>query len=631
MSRILEILSKLASDLDELEALEYADQVDDISSIMTGTDVASGQHMPAGDTQWSLPSVGVNMSKDAMGLNDIPIGDAPYANREGIPEDDMDTQLLGGEEEGVAMPPINDKYEMNLEMDDHLDSLEAFLFDNDLRKYAKRVFELRSFAQDQRQALVQAFTKLVDKVDTQQGVNDQAKDAFRSAMHSYIWKTNDDEGRIEEHIKRLMFTHIFTGDNEMSGRVYNVHYSSIVRDVAQKAFAFGQMRGPSVDSGASRKEQLFHILVHRYHIPHAWLTDYTRYNQHGKAPNTIPEMWATVQNTPGNEIPDNHSARWGELMVEWYDNYAEGGKPPGQGRGSGDDDRPSASGPRGESGRPDPGTSGETVYAGLKPLQQAMGTPNPPDGLWSSSSQPWADFIDQKAVPYLDSKGANADADAMKTDWGSVADSLGQTADWDGMLNFYNTVMAAQPGDPQEPEPAQPGEPQEPGDDEGDGQADQSPVTASVNDVKRALLFLSQNKQDHEVEGAGKEAVKSLGGGYSMRRTNRYLRHLDKLIEGDGTPYDKVAQYLIENYSDEMNSTLAEAKAFHDEHEADQGEWGEKHQFEHLISKVYELLQMVWGDLNAEEGTGQGRRRDRRSERRQRRQDQRGRRRLDRQ
>ncbi len=51
----------------------------------------------------------------------------------------MDTQLLGGEEEGVAMPPINDKYEMNLEMDDHLDSLEAFLFDNDLRKYAKTV------------------------------------------------------------------------------------------------------------------------------------------------------------------------------------------------------------------------------------------------------------------------------------------------------------------------------------------------------------------------------------------------------------------------------------------------------------------------------------------------------------
>ena len=101
MSRILEALAKLASDLDGIEAIEYADQVDNISSIMTGADVASGQHMPAGDSQWSLPSVGVNMSKDAMGLTDVPIGDAPYANREGIPEDDMDTQLFSGDEEGV--------------------------------------------------------------------------------------------------------------------------------------------------------------------------------------------------------------------------------------------------------------------------------------------------------------------------------------------------------------------------------------------------------------------------------------------------------------------------------------------------------------------------------------------------
>jgi len=132
------------------------------------------------------------------------------------------------------------------------------------------------------------------------------------------------------------------------------------------------------------------------------------------------------------------------------------------------------------------------------------------------------------------------------------------------------------------------------------------------------------------MEAAGKTPVTSLKGGASRRRTRRYLRHLDKLIEQEGSAYDKVATLLAEEYGDELAQELAKAKEFHQGQ--DQAEaWDEEHEYGHLISKVYELLQRVWGDLNAEQETGQGRRRDRRSERRQRRQENRGRRRLNRQ
>jgi hypothetical protein len=656
MPSILEILTKLASDLDEMEALEYADQVDDISAIMTGVDVSSGQHMPSGDTQWSLPSVGVNMSKDAMGLNDIPIGDAPYANRMGIPEDDMDKQFLGGEEEGVAMPPINDKYEMGLELDDHLDSLEAALFDMGLRKEAKEVYIIRTAITDEDpkirelknlarelngygvtdemlQRILDGDLKL-DRAIVESRVHASKYVDVQSALKRYVALAPEvakltgerkpdrrEDPKIRE-LKNLarelngygvtdeMLQRILDGDLKLDLAIVEsrVHASKYV-DVQSALKRYVALAG---ERKPDRREELFNILVHQYHVPTDWLSNYDNATTHGVAPKSILGMWDIVKKRDDG-LKDSKSEEFVKLMTEWYSRYGRGGSPL---------DEPSASGPR--SGRPDT-REPQAKSNGLIELQTRLNVNQ--DGFWGDITRAaWEAFIDDPAVPYLKSKDqelTTEDIQSMKGDWGTAGPQLGYDASYGGMVDFFDAVSPADANAPDQPAPAATGE-APPTNEPPDVPGDVAPVAS--DEIRTALLYLSQNKVPHQMEAAGLDPEKSLGGGYSKRRTNRYMRHLDKLMEGEGDAYTKVAEYLTENYSEELTKILAEAQEFHESEDNGQSTpWGDGHRYEHLISKVYELLQRAWGDLSGEAGKGG---RDRRSERMQNRQENRGRRRL---
>lgn len=573
MSRILNILAKLASDLDELEAVEFADQVDDISAVMTGVDVASGQHMPAGDTQWSLPSVGVNMSKDAMGLNDIPIGDAPYANREGVPEDDIDTQFLGGDEEGVSMPTINDKYQMDLKMDDHLDSLEAFFFDQGLRKRAFSIHMLRRMAAEF-DAGIEWWNFLVPYMVPMKLGGELRNYTLLSI---YEWASSNPE--VQTELERL-YSEIREDREILTGLNLTDADLDAVRDGTKEIETLIVER--RVHASNFRKAQ---IAGNRYKA------NIARVKQIASA---APDLRTSEQDT-----------------------------------GTPDTRQPSASGPR--TGRPDtPGPqrgSGQSGSSALAELQTRLNVTS--DGIWGDiTSGAWESFIDATALPFLRESGqepTDTDISNMKTNWGAAAGQLGYAASYQGMVDFFDAVSSGEGEAPETPEtPETPEAPEAPGEPE-------APETAPVSEdeIKQILLGLAQNKVDHMMEAAGKDPEVSLGRGYSMRRTKRYIRHLDKLVEGDGDAYAKVAQLLAEEYGDELTQTLVDAEAYHKERtEADDQHaepWDESHRQGHLVSKVYELLQRVWGDLNSEAGRGG---RDRRSERRQKRQDNRGRRRL---
>lgn len=95
------------------------------------TDVASGQHTPSSENHWGMLNdveedldEDLNLRKEALGLLDIPASTTggEVLDFAGIPEspglsqeqgEDEGTEFFGAHEEGMDLPPINNKYQGN--------------------------------------------------------------------------------------------------------------------------------------------------------------------------------------------------------------------------------------------------------------------------------------------------------------------------------------------------------------------------------------------------------------------------------------------------------------------------------------------------------------------------------------
>jgi len=619
MSSIFEELSKLASDLDELGHIEIADQVDDISAITTEVDVASGQHMPAGDAQWTVPTVGADLSKGAMG---IPIGDAPYANRMGIPSDDMEKQFFSGEGP-VSLPPANDSDD-DEDMSESLAKLEKSLKLVGLASEAQKVRLLR-VAQTQ-------YTNIVGTDPDDYG------QALETEGHWYTRKgemTNerwfaiikeldiplelDDKGQMEalydEVALKKMATSITMKFDHEYDRLFDelkVIYESF--KVTASQWAAKESWPDYIDEWSEVNlfnPATFDKAEYESSIKAAAEAD----GKSGGGANSMAQMAEKIAKKTQDM---NNTKATLPVMIEWLagmynmasGEFTEGGEPTRRTQ-----TQPVASGPRED--------TGESGSSGVRAVQEALGGIDV-DGIWGDETQgAWNDFVDTEAAPYLTEQGSEVDPEAIKTDWASVADSLDATADYQGMAAFVLAIrQGAEAGEAEldEVDTDLPGEE--------DVEEEAVEVELTEDDLRRILLQLSEEKIPHFAEGEDPvgEALKqekALGGGIARRRVNRYIRHLAKTIEGEGSDLDKVARDLMSraDVADSIRNQLGSARSFHEE-KAPDVPYTAKHRTEHLQFIVYIILQREWGELSGGKG--------RRSERRERRERSRGRRRLDR-
>ena len=619
MSNLFEELSKLASELDELGHLEIADQVDDISAIMTDVDVASGQHVPAGDVQWSLPTVGAKLNKGAMGLNDIHIGDAPYEHT--VDEDDqVDTQLFSGDDPGFAMPPINRKYNEADDLGNQLEELEAGLRKFKLSKYANRVNKLK--------------TKVALVGPVSVGLMGAGAIGGATALGYYAFaEENPNDPRVQQLKKYAREFKTLGITKEDLDRLVSRTDSpqSIVQEVPnipedkksditfklgkylQIATRLSEIQNANPDD--DRKAQLLTRLVGYWGVRPEWLTSYTASSNNGQSPKNLQEIWNFVVETKGHNI--SLFPRFMDLMDEWYRNYSgNGGIPVGVGSNlspdPGSDTEPRASGPVGRGSSA--GSRRQVLSDSVKALQTALGIS--PTGAWEPDTNPaWAKFVEDEAKPYLEANPIEGlDPANLIADWRIPAPKLGLEPTVPGMTAFVNKVKAAgestEEGVSETPET--PTSPEE-------AAGEINPATA--DEVRKVLLMLQNAKVPHLAEDPYGVA-QTLGGGTSRRRSRRYVRQLSKLYPEDGNDTSKVASHMVDKYQDSIQAELQKAKTMHEEHPS-AGAYTETERTAHLSAIVYTLLQREWGDMS---GAGK----DRRSERRERREDARGRRRLNR-
>ena len=572
------LLAKLATELDENGYLDWADQIDDIENITTDVDVASGQHMPAGDAQWTHPTVCASLSKKSMGLMDVPIGDLDYANRQGIPDDDMDKQLFSGEEDGVSMPPINRKYHEVDDMEIPLKKLEEYFKSHGLYKQAKDISAIR-------------IANLGGPITTG-GTAGTVAGASAGTVGGLTIGT-----ALGVLFPPLLPVSTVLGSviGAFSGGIAGKYTGEEIQAKIKKY----------LDDRPPQKEELMRVTNRLREIRNTLITKYKL---------TEPEIESIIAGRvnvnslisskfPGKDEKELVAliSEYDKLVKRFTQIISEGLKEETSSDSKGISEGEPVSTGRIEESSPAKTRGNNSVAK----LQKLIGVTS--DGIWGpETSEAWNKFINNNKDEIL-KEFPEADLEATKNNWPAVAKFYKLTPDAIGILQFAQAIVNTSAEAPAvTPEAVTP---------------EETPAITS-DEVLKALTMLSTSDEPHMSEGNGK-TVKSLDGVISNRRTNRYIRHLGKVADGDGNDIQNVANLMVSRYGDAMQAELQTAKKTHEA--TDMPDYNAKHRADHLNYIVYKYLQRAWGALSKNPESS---RRDERAARRERKQENRGQRRL---